>query len=530
MNSFNFSPTHWDHHTNHHRTCHITTHKATFTTRRVSSSILRRKVESRSEFGPIANHESGGRKWRFVAKRPLAGGAAAAYHRSMLHLGRREFLKVGGGLVVAGFAPALRASEPRGPARSCILVYLLGGPPHLDMFDLKPNAPAEVRGPFRPIATAVPGFAVCEHLPRLATLAKRFAVVRSVSHNNHNHTPMIYYTLVGREVERPNEDNDVRNPQRGDFPHVGAVLARFKPAPRGLPGYVAIPELATRTSTAGEFKRVRQLLRGGAGGFLGPLVDPLAVHGDPGSADAVPDLKPAAEVTGERLERRAKLLSILESNRPPLASGSHSELRSHAVMLTGAASAASRAFSLDNEPPAVIDRYGRHRFGRALVLARRLAEAGVPMTAIHFNEMTVCDGWDTHSKQFPALKDELLPMLDQGLSVLIEDLEQRGLLDSTLVVVMGEFGRTPKINKDGGRDHWGSCQSVLLAGGGIKGGQVIGASDRIGAYPATDPIDPVDLHATMYHCLGMDPEQLMHDQFHRPYPLTTGRVVKPLVS
>src|SRR5262249_29553039 len=150
--------------------------------------------------------------------------------------------------------------------------------------------------------------------------------------------------------------------------------------------------------------------------------------------------------------------------------------------------------------------------------------------AIHYNEMTICDGWDPHAQNFAALKDELLPMLDQGLSALFEDLEQRGLLDSTLVVVMGEFGRTPKINKDAGRDHWGSCQSVLLAGGGIKGGRVIGASDRIGAFPATDPIDPVDIHATMYHCLGLDLEQLMHDQFNRPYPLTTGRVVKALVS
>ena len=446
-------------------------------------------------------------------------------------LNRREFLRVGGGLAVAaGAAPRLaRAESARGGAKSCIFIYLLGGPPHLDMFDLKPHAPAEVRGPFQSIATTVPGVQICEHLPRLAKLAQRYALVRSVSHNNHNHTPMIYYTLTGREVERPNEDNDVRPPQRHDFPHLGAIMARFKAAPRGLPGYVAIPELAVRSSTKGEFKRSRTLLRGGGGGFLGPLVDPLGANGEPGTAGAIPDLKPAAEVTAERLERRAALLSLLDQRNAGTPGATiQRELRNQAVVLTGA-SGGARAFSLDAEPPALRERYGRHRFGQALLLARRLAEAGVPMAAIHFNEMTVCDGWDTHSKNFPALKDELLPMVDQSLSALLEDLETRGLLEQTLVVMMGEFGRTPKINAAAGRDHWGSCQSVLLAGGGIKGGQVIGASDRIGAFPATDPIDPVDIHATMLHCLGLNPQQMMIDHLNRPYPLSTGRVVERLV-
>jgi hypothetical protein len=446
--------------------------------------------------------------------------------------GRREFLRVGGGLAVAGLLSPRLTAAPSGAAgaRSCILIYLLGGPPHLDMWDLKPDAPAEVRGPFRPIATNLAGLRVCEHLPRLARLAHRYALVRSVSHNNHNHTPMIYYTLTGRPVERPGEDNDVRPPQRGDAPHVGAVLARFKPVPAGLAGYVALPELAVRSSTRGEFKRVRSLLRGGGGGFLGPLVDPLAVNGEPGTADAAPALAPPADVTAARLERRAALLSALDG-RGPASSQAQTlgELRSQAVVLSGASGGASRAFSLDAEPVRLRDRYGRHRFGQALLLARRLAEAGVPMTAIHFNEMTVCDGWDTHSKNFPALQTELLPMLDQGLSALLEDLEQRGLLRQTLVVVMGEFGRTPKINKDAGRDHWGSCQSVLFAGGGIRGGQVVGSSDRIGAYPANDPIDPVDVHATLYHCMGLDPEQTMYDNLRRPYPLSTGRVITPLV-
>jgi hypothetical protein len=441
---------------------------------------------------------------------------------------RRNLLRIGGGLAIAsGVAPCAFATETRAAAKSCIFIYLLGGPPHLDTFDLKPDAPTEVRGPFTPIAASVPGLRICEHLPKLAKLAHKYAIVRSVSHNNHNHTPMIYYTLTGRSVDRPSEDNDVRPPQRADYPHIGSVLAKHLPSPRGLPGYIAIPELAVRSSLSGEFKRVRSLLRGGAGGFLGPLVDPLAVNGDPGTTDAIPALGPPKDVLGERFEQRANLLSVLDQ-RTFSNTSTQSALRSQAVSLTGA-SGGTKAFSLDGEPLAVRERYGRHRFGRAMLLARRLSEAGVPMTAIHFNEMTICDGWDTHSKNFPALKDELLPMVDQSVSALIEDLDQRGRLGETLIVMMGEFGRTPKINGNGGRDHWGLCQSVLLAGCGIQGGRVIGTSDKIGAYPVTDAIDPTDIHATMYHCLGLDPEAIMYDSLKRPYALCMGRAVRALL-
>jgi hypothetical protein len=361
-------------------------------------------------------------------------------------------------------------------------------------------------------------------------MTDRFALVRSVSYPNHNHTPMIYYTLTGRLVERPNEDNDVRPPQRNDYPHIGSVLARHRVAPLGLPGYVAIPELAVRSSLSGQFKRVRQLLRGGAGGFLGPVVDPLSVNGYPGTRDAIPALALPREVDEARLDQRAALLSVLEQSGPASqATRMHGTLRQQAVTLTGASGGASAYFSLDGEPAAVRERYGRHRFGRAMLLARRRAEGGVPMTAIHFNEMTICDGWDTHSKNFEALQTELLPMVDQSLSALLEDLAQRGLLDETIVVMMGEFGRTPRINGDAGRDHWGSCQSVLLAGGGIRGGMVYGASDRIAAYPIDNPVDPVDIHATLYHCLGLHPEQMMTDQLQRPQPLCTGRVISALV-
>ena len=205
-------------------------------------------------------------------------------------------------------------------------------------------------------------------------------------------------------------------------------------------------------------------------------------------------------------------------------------MRSRAVMLTGSANRDKLdLFSLDKEPAELRDRYGRHRFGQSMLLARRLSEAGLPMIAIHFNEMTLCDGWDLHSKNFEALEGELLPMVDQSLSALLEDLQQRGRLEKTLVVVMGEFGRTPKINKNAGRDHWGDCSSTLLAGGGIRGGQVYGSSDKQAAYPQSHAVDPADIQATIYHSMGLPPGQLMHDLSHRAWPISTGKMIDALL-
>jgi hypothetical protein len=456
---------------------------------------------------------------------------------------RREFLRVGSGLAVAGFSlPPLGAAQsanardtsgaPGGAplAQSCILVYLLGGPSHIDSFDLKPDAPAEYRGPFQPIKTNVPGTHICEHLPRLATIADRYSLVRSVSHRNSNHTPMIYYTLTGRHTDQPERDNDIRPPQPTDFPHLGAVVARYRRSAAGLPGYVALPEVAIRSSIRGEYRRARTPLRGGGAGFLGPKYEALAVDGEPGTAAAIPALSLAPEVSSERLERRAALLSLLDQHGPAgPETFALADLRQRAVLMTGSASRGQLpVFSLEAESPRLRDRYGRHRFGQSLLLARRLAEAGVPMIAIHFNEMTVCDGWDTHSKNFEALQSELLPMLDQGLSALLEDLDQRGRLDQTLVVCLGEFGRTPKINPNAGRDHWGECSSALLAGGGIRGGRVVGVSDKIAASPASGPVDPVDIQATIYHCLGLNPELTIVDHSRRPWTITAGRPVRKL--
>jgi uncharacterized protein (DUF1501 family) len=224
------------------------------------------------------------------------------------------------------------------------------------------------------------------------------------------------------------------------------------------------------------------------------------------------------------------LLAAVDSRLPEtLATRGFAELRQVAVHLTGSADSGSSLYALDREAAAVQARYGRHRFGQSLLLARRLVEAGVPLVAIHFNNMTRCDGWDTHSHNFTALQDELLPLLDQGLSALLEDLEQRGRLAETLVLCLGEFGRTPRINSGAGRDHWGHCQSVVLAGGGIRPGQVYGASDRDGAYPRDGMVDPVDVHATMYHCLGIDPAAEIYDRANRPHRICDGAVIERLV-
>jgi hypothetical protein len=465
---------------------------------------------------------------------------------------RREFLRRGAGLAVAGFVLPFALSrgaskshaadqrrgtrgtndQPRaGNAKSCILVYLLGGPPHLDMFDLKPNAPAEIRGPFSPIATRVPGFHVCEHLPRVANIMHKLAVIRSVSHPNSNHTPMIYYTLTGRQTENPAMDNDIRPPQRTDFPHTGAVVSRFIASGSDLPSYVAIPELAIRSSISGEYKRARTPLRGGSAGFLGPRFDPLAVNGAVGTREAIPALSLPDGVSADRFEERAAVLSLLDKGESPAVSsdGFHA-VRKRAIVLTGAANTTGRqVFSLDSEPDTVRDRYGNNRFGQAMLLARRLTEVGVPMVAIHFNEMTVCDGWDTHSKNFEALQTELLPFLDQGLSALIQDLDERGRLDETLIVCMGEFGRTPKINQNAGRDHWGDCSTTVLAGGGIRGGLVYGESDKHGAFPTADPVDPADIQATIYHCVGLDSGLTMVDHLNRPHSIMNGKVLRSLL-
>lgn len=419
---------------------------------------------------------------------------------------------------IAKSATPLTATSA-GRAKNCILVYLLGGPPHQDMCDLKPHAPVEIRGPFSGIDTNVAGMTFCEHLPRLALQADKLAVLRSVTYPNHDHPFMIYQTLTGRVSPVPLGANTVLPPSRSDFPHMGAVVAKFKHVQPQIPAYVAIPEVQIRMAPA-------LVSGGGRAGFLGARYDPLAINDDP--RQPLPGLELPVDVSGSRSHDRQRLLAILDG-APPQSRNTREYLTSRetAFQLTAAASGGGMT-DLDAEPTDIRDAYGRDRFGQSLLLARRLIERGVSFVGVHFNHMTQCDGWDTHKNNFTCLKDELLPMLDRGLAALLADLADRGLLEETLVVTMGEFGRTPKVNRDGGRDHWGHCGSVLFAGGGVRGGQLVGASDKIGAYPTQNPVGPPDVVATIYQAMGLDPQQLMHDTQDRPLPLSTGTAVREL--
>ncbi len=451
--------------------------------------------------------------------------------------GRRPLLKAGalgwlGGLTASRRTCAATADSTVAPpkAKRCLLVYLLGGPSHLDLWDLKPEAPAEVRGPFQPIDTTVPGLQFGEHLPRLSQRAQRLTVLRSITDPNNDHPFMIYKTLTGHESNVPLGANTVLPPSRLDHPHLGAVLSRWRHDDLGVPGYVAIPEVQIR-------KQNTPVAGGGRAGFLGARFDPLAVNDDPGRAQAM--LARLDEVTQARLQDRESLLACIDGRTTSLTAPAsmamgpqaddYAALRNSALRLVHQA-AAGGLLDLEDEPDELRDAYGRHRFGQSLLLARRLVERGVTCAAVHFNHMTKCDGWDTHQDNFTALKDELCPQLDQGLSALLDDLHDRGLLDETLVLVMGEFGRTPKINAQAGRDHWGPCGGAIWAGAGIAGGRVLGASDKLGAEPVDLPVSPADVVASVYAAFGIDPAQEITDGLGRPLRLSPGRPIRDLLS
>jgi hypothetical protein len=315
--------------------------------------------------------------------------------------------------------------------------------------------------------------------------------------------------------------NTVLPPSRSDDPHVGSIVARFKHADPRVPGYVAIPELTVRMSP-------QPVAGGGRAGYLGARYDPLAINDDP--RQPIRSLGLPEGVSAARFEGRETLLALLDGRTLQTArAAEYAATRGAAASLTRALGGQG-LFDLQAEPAALRDAYGRDRFGQSLLLARRLVEGGVSFVGLHYNWMSKCDGWDTHKNNFACLANELLPMLDRGLAALLDDLAARGRLDETLVVVMGEFGRTPKINNDAGRDHWGLCGSAVLAGGGAHRGLVVGASDSIGAYPSLRPVAPPDLTATILAALGVDPEQLMYDHLGRPLALSLGRPVTELFA
>jgi hypothetical protein len=439
-------------------------------------------------------------------------------------LTRREILRVGavglGGLTLPGLLhlQAASAAPRRASARSVLLLFLSGGPSHLDMWDLKPDAPEEIRGTFRPSATNVPGIQISEHLPRMARLADRYAVLRAVRHTKGNHPAASYWMMVGSPMTRAAPQ--VVTLSREDRPHPGSVVSKLLRGRPALPPFVMVPEAI---SPVGPERP------GQHAGFLGAAHDPYRVNSNPNRPDYSPGaLDPSRDVSRTRLDDRRGLLDHLGHQARYLeqtaAARTLDPYYARAFDLISSP-AAQRAFDIAAEPAATRDRYGRHVFGQSVLLARRLVEAGVRLVQVNWvrhDNGFGGQGYDSHRDHLNWARTELLPPTDAAFSALIEDLSDRGLLGQTLVVLMGEFGRTPRFNREGGRDHWPHCFSVVLAGGGVRGGQVYGSSDRIGAYPTSNPVSPQELLATLYHCLGVDPHTLIHDQQGRPYTLVEG--------
>jgi hypothetical protein len=449
---------------------------------------------------------------------------------------RRDVLRVG----AAAFGlnlPALLHAETaertsrvgRAKARSVIVLYLSGGPSQLDTWDLKPDAPAEIRGTFRPIRTNVPGIHVCEHLPRMARLANRCTIVRSMSHDDTNHVSATFRVMTGGRLARP--VIQASGMSRNDRPHLGAVLASRLGARAEVPPFVMIPEFVSPVGVARP---------GQHAGFLGPRFDPYLIARDPNE----PGFSPGAVCRDEklpvqRLRDRRSLLGALEASAPPARSPLGQDLdaaRARAFDLV-CSPAAQEAFDLSRESSRTRDRYGRHVFGQSVLVARRLVEAGVRLVQVNFvrhDNGKGGQGYDSHGSppNPPHLlwsKTELLPPTDAAFAALVEDLCDRGLLGETLVVMMGEFGRTPRFNSHAGRDHWSRCYSLVLAGGGIPGGHVHGASSATAAEPVLDPVSPEDLHATVYHLLGIDHRTWLRDLQGRPVPLAEGTPIAGLV-
>ena len=416
---------------------------------------------------------------------------------------RRDWLRVG---VLSAWGLALEdllrlraqagADASAARAKACILVWLAGGPSHLDTFDPKPEAPVDVRGEFRPIDTAVPGIQISELFPKLARAMDRVALIRSVTSPEADHDRAAHHLLTG-----------YRPSPALIYPSYGSVVAKVRGLQgRTLPPYVAVPEAPLFSSS----------------GYLTPAYDPFAVGSDPNSPNfRVRDLTPPDRLTLSRLLRRREMVQRLDAfsrdvpETPLTASRDKFAEQAYDLMTSDAARA---AFQIDAEPDPLRDAYGRTPVGQGLLLARRLVEAGVAFVTLNDRGMGQL-GWDTHVQNFPTLKNTLAPPLDQGLSALLDDLSDRGMLESTLVLVMGEFGRTPKINGNAGRDHHGRANSVLLVGGGMPGGLVIGKTDAQGDTPTDRAVTPSDLAATLYRALGIDPERRLETPDGQPIRL-----------
>jgi hypothetical protein len=454
-------------------------------------------------------------------------------------LTRREWLRVGGlgaaslglpSLLEARAAPAVAAATGGfGRAKACIVLFLGGGPPQHETWDPKPDAPAEIRGEFKPIASATPGLQVGELMPRTARLTEWIAVLRAMATDDNAHSSSGYYMLTGQPHAPKNREN--ANPGTpNDFPSLAAMVRHLRGDRSSLPGAVRLPEHIWNTD--------KSVWPGQGAGWLGPNAEPWLVACDPSKPDfRAPDISLPVGVGTDRLDDRLRLQELINRRFSPLESArtaAWTTWQAKAVDLLRS-DEARRAFALDSEPAHVRERYGNHRFGQSVLLARRLVEAGVSLVQVNWTrgekdpDVAGSPMWDTHGKHAEHLRQRLMTPMDMAYSALLEDLAARGMLEETLVVWMGEFGRTPKINGNAGRDHWGHVFSVALAGGGVRGGVVHGQSDRQGGYPLDGRVDPADLIATIHHCLGYSPGTEVHDRFGRPLVISRGRPIEAIL-
>jgi uncharacterized protein (DUF1501 family) len=429
---------------------------------------------------------------------------------------RRDFLKVGAlGAVGLTLADYLAAKAAGGVAathddRSVIMIFNLGAPSQLDTFDMKPDAPAEIRGPFKPISTVAPEIQLSEIFPLHAKIADKFSLVRSCHHGGAAVHDAGWQVMQTGRVFAGGVNT----------PHAGSVVSHLRGRKTDLPAFVVLPQTMGRGGG--------NLPNGQAGGFLGKSHDPFSLMADPSQPNfKVPDLLPPAEIDADRLDRRRKLRSIVEASVKDFEASENAQLMDEnfaAAFRLMTSTKAREAFDLAKEPAAVRERYGMNRFGQCCLLARRLVEAGVRFVTVNtfltvFDEIT----WDIHgTKPFTSIegmKNIVAPMYDRAYSALVTDLEQRGMLDATLVCNLAEFGRTPRVNPAGGRDHWPQCFTCYFAGGGVQGGRVVGSSDPIGAVPADRPVEPADIVATIFHSLGLDLETSLPGPSGRPFPL-----------
>jgi hypothetical protein len=426
-------------------------------------------------------------------------------------LTRRAFLQAGGSTILGlSLADVLRwraegAVGMAGSAKSVLLLWLWGGPAHLDTWDPKPNAPLEYRGPFSPIATRVPGIRICELFPQIAQLSDTFTIIRSLHTGSNDHGVAGTIGLTGSAAGGVGLDG--KPLPGGPRPATGSIVAKVRGFKKALPPFMVV---------GGRLHQGKKVIIGEGGGPLGALYDPFRLEYDPVQGTKIPALQLPPDLTPDRLDNRHKLVQAFDGLQRQTdrwqSARAIDDYRAQAfAMLTSPAS--RKVFDLTREPASVIERYGRTRFGQSCLLGRRLVEQGVPFVQVNWSDHVEAEedsgdgGWDHHYRNFQIMQDRHAQWLDQALSALLLDLRQRGLLRTTLLVVMGEFGRSPKINDKAGREHWEHCYSGLLAGGGVQGGRVVGSSDARGEHPHDRPVTPADVAATIHHCAGITSEQ-----------------------